>query len=480
MLGSFRKFSTSIYAKVLLAIVVIPFVFWGMGSAFKGGNKNVIVKLDYEKYSVQEFINFIKRNANKKINKDDVENLLSSFIGEKLMEKEIESLGIKLTDNSLSKLIRHQKSFKKNEKFSRTEYEKFLLTNNITATDFESIISREEKKKELLDLIGGGISAPKFSIYSVYDKINQKREIQLINLNDAFDKEINFTEDEITSHYEKNKNNYIEIYKTINLIELSPKMLVDQEDYNDLFFKKIDEIDDAIVDGEEFDKIIKNFNLTKPASNKINNIGKNISGNVVKKYSKKIIDKIFSLDESEKLVLFENNNKFFIFEIINSEHIVRDLKNKFVKDSIINNLKSEIIRKQTAEIVTKIVQNGFNKTDFDAFSVRKKISVQKITLNSLNDDKILKKEAVRKIYEYSEKKVIVVNDLSFSKNYLIYIDEIKKADISEDSEDYVKYKKLSEMKMITDLYNSYDNYLKKKYKIDINNQAIDVVKSYFN
>ena len=43
MLSSIRKFSKTIYAKVLLGIVVIPFVFWGMGSNFIGGSKNVIV-----------------------------------------------------------------------------------------------------------------------------------------------------------------------------------------------------------------------------------------------------------------------------------------------------------------------------------------------------------------------------------------------------------------------------------------------------
>ena len=51
MLASIRKFSTSIYAKILLGIVVIPFVFWGMGSSFGGGNKNIVVVIEKEKYS---------------------------------------------------------------------------------------------------------------------------------------------------------------------------------------------------------------------------------------------------------------------------------------------------------------------------------------------------------------------------------------------------------------------------------------------
>ena len=49
MLGRIRKFSTSIYSKVFLGIVAIPFVFWGMGDLFSGGNINTIVKIGKEK-----------------------------------------------------------------------------------------------------------------------------------------------------------------------------------------------------------------------------------------------------------------------------------------------------------------------------------------------------------------------------------------------------------------------------------------------
>ena len=56
MLSSIQKFSTSIFAKILLVIIIIPFVFWGMGSTFRGGDKNVIVVIEKEKHTVQEFI----------------------------------------------------------------------------------------------------------------------------------------------------------------------------------------------------------------------------------------------------------------------------------------------------------------------------------------------------------------------------------------------------------------------------------------
>ena len=107
MLTSFRKFSSSIYAKILLGIVVVPFVFWGMGSSFTGGSKNVVVVIDKEKYSIAHFRSFLRSTATKKVEAKDIDQFLFNFISEKLIEKEIEHFGIKLSDNSLAQLIKH-------------------------------------------------------------------------------------------------------------------------------------------------------------------------------------------------------------------------------------------------------------------------------------------------------------------------------------------------------------------------------------
>ncbi len=63
-----------------------------------------------------------------------------------------------------------------------------MLKNNITAAYFESNLYKIETKKQLQNFIGGGIFPSKFLVNSAYDKINQKRNIELINLNDVFKK----------------------------------------------------------------------------------------------------------------------------------------------------------------------------------------------------------------------------------------------------------------------------------------------------
>ena len=58
MLGPLRKFSSSIYAKIFLFLVAIPFVFWGMGPVFQGGKLNTIVEIGNDSLATEDFIKF--------------------------------------------------------------------------------------------------------------------------------------------------------------------------------------------------------------------------------------------------------------------------------------------------------------------------------------------------------------------------------------------------------------------------------------
>ena len=130
--------------------------------------------------------------------------------------------------------------------------------------------------------------------------------------------------------------------------------------------------------------------------------------------------------------------------------------------------------------MAKINQKTFLKTDFDSLSKNNNTPIQKITLENLNDNKILKEQIINQVYAYPEKRIILAHNIEFTENFLIYIDKIMNVSISENSNDYEKYFKLSKIAMTNEIFNTYDNYIKKKYEIDINYKALTMVKNYFN
>ena len=477
MLGTIRKFSSSIYAKIFLFIVAIPFVFWGMGPLFTGGNLNTIVQIDKKKFATKEFANFINNNtsSNKVLDKSEVENLLSKFIGEKIIILESENLNIKISDEALSKLIKNEDIFKKENKFSRTEYEKFLIKNSINAVSLEANIVKQEKKNQLMDFIGGGVVPSKFLINLTYDKINQERDIQIINLNDTFSKKLSFTQNQIQSYYDKNKESYQVIFKTVKFINLNPNTLVNNNEFNDLFFERIDEIDDLIVEGNNLDFILNKLNLTAPSLATVKKSDMDHDKEKVNGLPTNLIKNVFNISESEPTILIEKNGKFYAIELINTEKIQKKINDDTVKKEILSSLQKQEKRKLTSEIIGKINNNNFNKIDFDNFSKDENASIQKIKLQKINDNKILKQNLVSQIYKYPENKVIIAADIGLAESFLVYIDKVKNVKITQNLDDYEKYFTLSKVQMTSGLYNTYDIYLKNKYKININYKALDSV-----
>ena len=98
------------------------------------------------------------------------------------MALEIEKSGITVNDNSLRDIIKNDKSFFKDNKFSRTEYEKFLLTSNITAPTFEQNIVEQESRRQFLSFLAGGITIPNILVENAFKKENQTKTIKFIDL----------------------------------------------------------------------------------------------------------------------------------------------------------------------------------------------------------------------------------------------------------------------------------------------------------
>ena len=184
MATSIGKLSKSFFIKLLVGIIILPFVFWGMGDVFRGGNQNVVATVDSEKISTQEFISYLRQmNLNKEqiksLSKTDfVKQILSQYIGRKVMALEIEKIGVTVNDNALRKIIKNDKLFFKDNKFSRTEYEKFLIKSGITAPQFESNIIEQEQRRQFLSSLAGGIVIPETLINQEFKKENQTKTIQ--------------------------------------------------------------------------------------------------------------------------------------------------------------------------------------------------------------------------------------------------------------------------------------------------------------
>ena len=134
MISGLRNFAKTKFAGLLVFIMIIPFVFWGMGGMFSSGNTNNLAKINKTNISTSDFfiyldeINIAGETIRNNLENNIIEELLSTLISTKLLDLEIESYNITINEKTLLKKIRNNKNFFDDTgKFKRIKYEKFLL-----------------------------------------------------------------------------------------------------------------------------------------------------------------------------------------------------------------------------------------------------------------------------------------------------------------------------------------------------------------
>ena len=152
MLDNIRKFSKTIFAKIFLVILIVPFVFWGMGGVFNSGNTNSLAKINNINVSTQDFINHLNKsglnsdNIKENLKNNILEKSLTELISNKLLDLEIKDYNLIVSEKILVEKIKNNKMFfDENNKFSRTKYEKFLLYRNITAPEYEKRVKNPNR-----------------------------------------------------------------------------------------------------------------------------------------------------------------------------------------------------------------------------------------------------------------------------------------------------------------------------------------------
>ena len=117
MISSFRNFAKTKFAGILVFIIIIPFVFWGMGGMFSSGNTNNVAEINNKKISTQEFFDFLNnskiplKTLQANLDKNIIEELLGGLISNTMIDLEIKDLNLVVSELTLLKKIKENKNF---------------------------------------------------------------------------------------------------------------------------------------------------------------------------------------------------------------------------------------------------------------------------------------------------------------------------------------------------------------------------------
>ena len=484
MLTSIRKATTSILAKILIAIIILPFLFWGMGDVFRTGNQNVVVTIDSEKLSAQSFVEYVNRlnlgeQQRSNIAKTDLlDRILSDYVGKKIIALEIIDQGVNLNNQSLKDIITTDKAFKKDNKFSRTKYEKFLLESGMSAPMFEKNIAEQEKKRQLLTFLSNGFNLPEFMIEQEFINENQIKTIQYLELDNLY-KNYSIPEKEIKKTYESNKKKFVQDFKKISYVELLPKDLIGQNKYDESFFKKIDEIENTILDGGKMSDVVKEYNLSLIVINETNEQKKNKTGRDIVKINDELFGKIFAQKNLNKPELINLNNKYYLGEVLNINKTARTLKDKKIREAIVSQLKKKYIIEGNTKIVRDMSEGVFNKDQLQKFSSDKNLEIKKTTIRDIKNETIFNSNIIKEIFKVNDGDFQLITNSLLTKNYIVFSEKTERLLFNKDIKDYEKYKTKAKFNLANQAFSTFDRTINNKYDVEVNTKVLNRIKNSF-
>ncbi len=484
MLSSIGKFSKSFFLKLFVGIIILPFVFWGMGDVFRGGNQNVIATIDSEKISAKEFVDHLRRfNLNEDQiknlpNTDLVEKILSEYIGRRLMSLEIEKLGIHINDNSLRNLIKNDKLFFKNDKFSRTEYEKFLIKSGITAPLFEANLVEQEKRRQFLSSLSGGIAVPEKLINKEYRKENQIKTIKYIDL-EKYHSKNKPSQENIRALYEKNKKIFFTEFKTIRYAEISPEKIIGNTEFDKIFFKQLDKIENNLLDGMTFDEVAKNDDLKVISFAKINAKKENENKSKVKNLPDNLFKKIYNLNSVKSPEIINSGNKYFLAEISSIDKRNRSFKDPDVQEALNAQLNFKSKIENNTSIIKDISMGALDKDKLKKFAEDNNLEIKNYKINSLKQNEVFSEGVIKRIFLIKDNEIDLITNNTLTKNFLVLAIKSEYKNLKKNSNQYEQYEAKARLNLINKIYQSHDTSLNNKYKVELNQRAIERVKNSF-
>ena len=471
MINSLRNFAKTKFAGLLVFIMIIPFVFWGMGGMFSSGNTNNVAKINNKNISTQDFINHINQSnipeqtIRENLDKNIIEELLSTLVSTTLLDLEVKDFDILISENTLFQMIKSNKNFHDdNGNFERIKYEKFLLENNQSAPGFEARLRNRELQKSLFDFVGAGTVSPNFLVKKLYNDENRNLEIEFIDLSVFYKKKSAITDQELENFVSENKDNLKVEYLDFDYLIINPSNLIGSKEFDQAFFDKIDQIEIDISNDVSFNNIVSKLDI-KPI--KIKNFKFSSEKNNIEK-------RIFDLRTNE-YDIFENDNNFILYKIRKIEERGPDLNDTQTRKEVIELVSQKNKFDYNRNLLEKVTQKNFNDDDFKKLGQN---NIQTLKLNSIKDNKKFDINSVEVLYSLQENSFTLIND----EQNNVYLAKIKKFNnkiINENDDKFNEYANKLNSNTKNSILKSYDLFLNNKYDVTLNKKTLERVKNYF-
>ncbi len=191
MLEAIRERIQGRLAKIILALITIPFALFGIDTYLQNAGSNVAVaKVAGETITVQEYSNALQSLRNKLQSEGKVDpamldtpavrqTVLNRLISDRLISKEVKRANFNISDEQLTKYIVGLPEFTQDGQFSQELYDKILSSNRMSPTQFENLMRADLKVRQAREGLESLVFIPPSVAEQTLKIEHQSREVSV-------------------------------------------------------------------------------------------------------------------------------------------------------------------------------------------------------------------------------------------------------------------------------------------------------------
>ena len=506
MLEKFRSYAQTKAAKIILALILVPFALFGIDSYLnQAGNNLSIAKVNGYKIALPEYNRAIENVRNrimsegKKVDPamfdsfEFKESIIDGLITKQLLNNDIKKSKFKITDQQLSQYIIGMPEFQKDGKFSQEIYDKVLQNNQLTPKKFEESIRNDLLIQQVRDGLQKLTFIPPNNLAETLKATSQQREISIAEFKTKeYMTKANIAEKDMQAFYDQNKSKFLAPeqvkaeFVVFSLANILPTINVTEDEIKSFFkanadkyqnqqqreashiliaasknappaekakakAKAEDVLNQVRKNPKQFEELATKYSQDPESAKKGGDLGSFGRGMMVKPFD----DAVFSMKVNEISNIVESD---FGYHIIKLTKIIGE-GGGF--DAMRPQIKAELIYQKGQEKFAALAEEFSNKvyeqsSSLDAVSKRFNLPIQKTDWISRNDsDKFFKNEALMsalysnesiKNHRNTEAIEVTPNNL-ISARVVDYKAQSTKpfADVRKNIEDYLKFESAKKM-----------------------------------
>jgi len=244
MLEAIRNNAQSWGVKLLFGIIVLVFVFWGVGS-FRNSERRVVATVGDQEIGLKEFVQNYQRQVEAlrrqrgELSSQDLKNMdlkrqvLKQMINTRLLQTKAEELGLVVGSGQVRTKIRGMSVFHgDNATFDPSRYQGLLRMNNLTPAQFESDIRRDLVSTALRQVVTSPVQVDESEAREMFDYIQAKATIDYVRFPvQDYIQRVEVNDKQIQAYYEQHKQKYeIPAQMSMQAVTLTPKTLATEQE----------------------------------------------------------------------------------------------------------------------------------------------------------------------------------------------------------------------------------------------------------